>query len=102
MNIIYSLKYHPDAKIDFYTARTKYGFISAFLEKRFINSIKVALLKIQKNPSFYGIRYENVRIIHPLKFPYNIHFYFESNIVVVTAIIHNKRNPLIAQSRKTS
>ena len=100
MNKIYSLLYHPEAKIDFYNARIKYAFISEALEERFMESIKNVLLKLQNNPTFFSVRYENVRIIHPLKFPYNIHFYIENNIVVVTAIIHNKRNPLIAQLHK--
>jgi mRNA-degrading endonuclease RelE of RelBE toxin-antitoxin system len=102
MNQIYSLLYHPEAKIDYYNAKIKYAFISEQLEERFIDSIKNALLKLQNNPTFFSVRCENVRIIHPIKFPYNIHFYIEDNFVIVTAIIHNKRNPLIAQLRKTS
>jgi hypothetical protein len=53
MSLIYILKYHPEAKIDFEKAALKYAFISENLEKRFIDSIKFALVKITKNPTFF-------------------------------------------------
>ncbi len=52
MNQICSLLYHPDAKIDFYNARIKYAFISEKLEKRFIESVKNALLKFKSTLLF--------------------------------------------------
>lgn len=52
MNLVYKLKYHPEAKIDFEKAALKYAFISENLEKRFIDSIKFDLIKITKNLLF--------------------------------------------------
>ena len=44
-------------------------------------------------PVSYAIRYKSIRIAYPKVFPYNIHFYIDEidNIIVITAIVHNKR-----------
>lgn len=43
----------------------------------------------------HAVRYRNVRIAHPKRFPYNIHFYIdETNLAaMITAIVHSKRDP---------
>lgn len=52
-------------------------------------------------PTAYSPRYKNVRIAHPIIFPYNIYFYIDKDnkTVVFTAIVHNKRNLSIVKKR---
>lgn len=52
-------------------------------------------------PESYAIRYKSIRIAHPKVFPYNIHFYLdeEANSIVITAIVHNKRNQVSVEDR---
>ena len=99
MYIKYKIEYFPAAKIEYKEARHWYSLISSNLEKRFITAIKNAFIELNKNPKAYGIRYKNIRIIHPKKFPFNIHFYISEEIIVIVAIIHNRRNPEIVISR---
>jgi hypothetical protein len=67
----------------------------------FALAVEVAIEKIIKMPTAYSVRYENVRIAHVKVFPYNIHFYIDEvfKLVVITAIVHNKRHSDIARKR---
>lgn len=58
-------------------------------------------MRILDRPYVYAIRYKNIRIAHPDIFPYSIHFYIDdlANTVVITAIMHNSRNPAISRAR---
>ena len=69
------------------------------LSDRFALSVKAAIIKIRQQPFSYAVRYKNVRIAHTDKFPYAIHFYLDQNIIIITAIIFQGRNPLIARKR---
>ena len=52
-------------------------------------------------PFAYSVRYKTIRIAHPKVFPYNIHFYINEleELVVITAIVHNKRLPTVVRER---
>lgn len=69
------------------------------LSNRFANAVNNCIKKIITNPSAYAFRYKNVRIAHTEKFPYAIHFYLDENTIIITSIIFQGRNPLIAKSR---
>jgi plasmid stabilization system protein ParE len=71
------------------------------LELLFASAIEQCLNKLLQTPKSYSLRYKNVRIAHPKKFPYNIHFYVDESkkTVVVIAIIHNRRNPKTGSKR---
>jgi plasmid stabilization system protein ParE len=97
----YSLFYFSDVKQDVKEAKTWYKEQQDGLEKRFADSIKTAISKLQKNPFAYAVRYKNIRIAHPKIFPYGIHFYTDETKkqIVIIAIVHNKRHPDIAEKR---
>lgn len=99
--MLYSLFYFVDARQDVKEAKAWYKEQKPGLEKRLAKSIKAAILKLQSNPLAYSVRYKNVRITHTKTFPYGIHYYIDdtNNQIVIIAIIHNKRNPDIAQKR---
>ena len=69
------------------------------LSNRFAQAVKDAILQILKNPGVYAIRYKNVRIAHTKTFPYAIHFLTDSNTILITAIIYDRRDPAISMKR---
>jgi len=95
-------KYHilPSAQEEFTLAREWYQQqLVRGLSNRFAQAVKICILKIRSNPYAHAIRYKNVRIAHTDKFPYAIHFYLDNNVIVITSIIFQGRNPLIARRR---
>ena len=97
----YKLKFFEEVKTDIIEAKDWYREKQDGLEIRFANSIKAAILQIQKSPTSFSIRYKTIRIAHPKIFPFNIHFYLDDNAktIIITAIVHNRRHPDIARKR---
>ncbi len=64
------------------------------LEERFADSIKEAIVKLQKNPFIYYPIFENIRVAHPKFFPYGIHFIINEvkKEILIVAILHNKED----------
>ncbi len=71
------------------------------MEIEFSWAIEDAIDQIIKMPFSYALRYKSIRIAHPKVFPYNIHFYLDevANTIVITAIVHNKRNQDFVEDR---
>lgn len=97
----YSLSYFDDARLDVREAKAWYKEQQPGLEKRFADSIKTAIIKLQENPFAYGVRYKNIRIARAKVFPYGIHFYIDDtkHQIVIIAIVHNKRHRNTAGKR---
>jgi plasmid stabilization system protein ParE len=97
----YALQYFDEVETDVHQAKTWYKEQKEGLELEFADAIERAIEYIVEAPKTYAIRYKKVRIAHPKRFPYNIHFYIdESNtVVVITAIVHSKRHPKIDKKR---
>jgi plasmid stabilization system protein ParE len=98
---MYNSQYFDQVFSDIQEAKIWYKEQKEGLEVEFALAIETAIQKILKMPTSYSPRYKNVRIAHPKTFPYNIHFYIDeiNEIVVFTAIVHNKREPLFAMNR---
>ncbi len=96
----YKYQITPAARDEFRMAREWYQQQHVKgLSDRFAQAVKDCIIKIRENPLAYAVRYKNVRIAHPEKFPYSIHFYPENNTLIITSIIYQGRNPLIARRR---
>lgn len=82
-------------------ARAWYKSQREGLENDFAAAIEQAIERITQMPTAYGVRYKNIRFAHPKVFPYNIHFYIDEakEMIVITAIVHSRRLPDIAQGR---
>lgn len=90
----------PPARDEFRLAREWYRQQNVTgLSDRFAQAVKDTIVRIRTSPLSYGIRYKNVRIAHTHKFPYALHFYLEENAIIITSIIYQGRNPMIARSR---
>jgi len=80
---------------DFYNSRKK------GLGKEFVNSIKLELKTILKNPLLFEIKYNNTRINFMKRFPFGIHFEIQENTnrIVVKGVYHTARNSEIWYER---
>ncbi len=88
------------AKEDFKAGEKYYKQIPVNgLSNRFVNAVKNTLLRIEKRPGSFAVRYRNIRIAYTEKFPYAIHFFIDDKSVFVTAIIFDKRDPQISIER---
>jgi hypothetical protein len=97
----YNIQFFDEVIIDIQDAKFWYKEKRDGSEIEFAWAIEDAILQIIKMPFSYSARYKNIRIAHPKVFPYNIHFYINEleESVVITAIIHNKRQPNVASER---
>ena len=98
---MYTAQYFDQVFTDIQEAKIWYKEQKVGLEVEFALAIETAIQKILKMPTSYSPRYKNVRIAHPKTFPYKIHFYIDeaNEIVIFTAIVHNKREPKFAMNR---
>ena len=90
----YKVIYLDVARLNAEEAKAWYKKQQNGLQKRFVTSIKEAIARLQNNPEAYSVRYRNIRIVHPYKFPFSIHFYIDkaAKQIVITNIIHNYRD----------
>jgi mRNA-degrading endonuclease RelE of RelBE toxin-antitoxin system len=98
---MYSVHYFDEVEKDIAEAKKWYAEQQDGLDVRFVTAVKAAITNIVKIPLAYAIRYRNVRIAHTKIFPYNVHFYVDESKaqVVITGIIHNKRNDALFLNR---
>lgn len=97
----YTLQYFDEVEVDVLQAKTWYKEQNEDLVLEFVAAIEKTIDQIVKAPKSYAIRYKKIRIAHPKKFPYNIHFYIDEpdKTVVITAIVHSKRHQKEAKKR---
>ena len=97
----YSVFYFDEVATDLKEARNWYRNKNKKLETRFTLAIKETILKLQKQPNAYSIRYKNIRVANTPIFPFAIHFNFndDKKMIVIIAIIHGKRDPEYAKKR---
>lgn len=97
----YQLQYFDDALTDIQDAKVWYKEQREGLEVEFSIIIKQTIERILRMSIVYAVRYKSIGIAHSKRFPYNIHFYIEKShsTVVITAIVHNHGNPIIARNR---
>ena len=65
----------------------------------FLLRFEEGLGKIQSAPATYPIVYKNVRRVLISRFPYGIFYIVESDLIVVLAVFHERRDPSAWQSR---
>ena len=97
----YQLQYLDEVETDVHEAKVWYKEQKEGLEIEFATAIENVIECIVEAPKMYAVQYKKIRIAHPKRFPYNIHFYIDElrNTVVVTAIVHGKRHSKIAKKR---
>lgn len=98
----YGIHFFDEVKFDIQVAKEWYKNQKPGLDKRFAQEVRKSILRIQKNPEAYELRYKNIRSAFTNVFPYSIHFFINKpqKQIVIIAILHQSRNPSIQQDRK--
>lgn len=99
---MYKVFYLDEVENDILVAKQWYAEQQEGLDARFSTAVKDAISNLLKMPTAYAVRYRNVRIAHTKIFPYNVHFYIDEskNRIVITGIVHNKRDNALFLDRK--
>lgn len=71
------MQYFDDVRWDISEAKDWYKNQKPGLEKDFAREVKKTILRLQKNPIGYEIKYRNVRTAFTDIFPYAVHFYID-------------------------
>jgi hypothetical protein len=91
----YKIKVFPKALTDIQEITEWYNKQSSGLGIRCQKQVISQINKLNKRPLVYIVRYTDVRCMLIKKFPFMVHFLIENGIVVVFAVLHMSRNPII-------
>jgi hypothetical protein len=93
--MIYKIVNRPLVTSDILNAVDFYKEINPKLANQFLLRIKEATVYIEKSPSSFQIKYNQVRTLLLKQFPYQIHYLIDEDrkVVVILAIIHSYNNP---------
>jgi plasmid stabilization system protein ParE len=99
--MVFSLYYLDIVKSDINEAKDWYKNQKPGLDKHFAQEVKRSILRLQKNPLGYEIKYRNIRTAFTDVFPYAVHFFIDhpTKQIIIIAIIHQTRNPSLGYKR---
>jgi len=91
----------PLAKTDIREARKWYNSQQHGLGKRLTSDMNITLRKIERNPTSFAVRYNQVRFANFNSFPYAAHFYIDEvkTTVYLLGFIHTGRHPDTSKER---
>ncbi len=89
-----------EAEEDIKTAYEWYEEQRPHLGNIFVSEIDSKLREIEERPDLHMEAMGNVRRALCKKFPYSIYFIHENKNIVVIAVLHQRRNPAIWETRK--
>jgi toxin ParE1/3/4 len=87
------------AKIEFEDAAVWYEERRRGLGEEFVHEIEQAIEMAATAPLRYPIVFNDVRRTVARRFPYSIYFRLRSDSLVVLAVFHGRRNPVIWRRR---
>jgi plasmid stabilization system protein ParE len=70
------------------------------LGRRFLDAVEVTLERIERTPLAVALAAGDVRRASVKRFPYGVFFYVARDVVVVIAIMHDRRAPEHWRSRR--
>jgi plasmid stabilization system protein ParE len=93
------VSFHRAASKEFIEASVWYESKRIGLAFEFIEEIDRCVSMASANPYQFAIVYENIRRVTANQFPYSVYFRVEELRIVVLAVFHSSRNPVIWQAR---
>lgn len=91
--------FHRAARAEFIEAAAWYDAQRSSLGVEFITEIERCIALAAEQPQLYAVVHKNIRRITAERFPYSVYFRVEQRRLVVLAVFHGSRNPLIWQTR---
>lgn len=95
----YALVLRLEARTELDQAYRWYEGQQVGLGDDFLEQVQEALLRISQLPESYPTVYRDVRRTVGRRFSYNISYRIVSSRVIVTAVLHGRRNPKAWQPR---
>jgi plasmid stabilization system protein ParE len=91
----YPIKIHKAAHKEYIEAYEWYELEQEGLGARFMNVVEKRIWQIRETPEYYSHVYKSYRQVSTDDFPFTIVFQFfpERNLVHISSIFHNSRNP---------
>jgi plasmid stabilization system protein ParE len=87
------------AKQDIHQARSWYRNISPVLADDFLIELNRAIAVIREHPLAFQIVHRTFRRILLHRFPYALFYHAEVHRIVITAVLHQARDPEILEER---
>lgn len=92
---MYRIELLPLAKKDIQQAVSWYNLKQNHLGNRFLQTLRNEVKVIQKNPSAFINRYNEIHTLVMNDFPFMIHYLIENELkkVIIVAVFHTSLNP---------
>ncbi|MFV0591504.1 MAG: hypothetical protein ACK5M7_08970 [Draconibacterium sp.] len=95
----YRLIINPFAELDLKLAKEWYDLQRFKLGEEFLLEVEKVLSRIVKSPKQFPQVLKNVRKAVVSRFPFSVYFTVIETRIVVFAVFHNSRNPIIWKKR---
>ena len=97
--ISYRLIINSFAELDLKLAKEWYDLQQNKLGEEFILEVEEVFIRIEKSPKQFPKALKNIRkaVVH--RFPFSIYFSLIGEKIIVFAVFHNSRNPIIWKKR---
>jgi plasmid stabilization system protein ParE len=89
----------PNAIQDIQSALHWYDAIQEQLRRKLADELDRHFTRLSEAPRQFPVAFRDVRRAVVSRFPYSIYFFIEPGTVVVIAVMHNRRDPSLWQSR---
>ena len=93
------LIFRPAAENDISNAYEWYEKRQAKLGKAFILEVERLLARIKQNPELYSTALGSTRRALCKRFPYALYFTEKDSLIVILAVLHQRRNPITWHNR---
>jgi plasmid stabilization system protein ParE len=93
------IRYRREARSEFDAAFDWYEAQRQGLGDEFSDEVRAVLDLIRQVPELHPVVYRDIRRAVVKRFPYTVYYRVESSRILVIAVIHNRRDPSVWQSR---
>ena len=90
----------PEAEADIEESFLWYEDQAGGLGHEFRAELRRALARIKSTPMSFPKIYRDVRRVLVSRFPYSYFFFVEREAIVITACVHQRRNPQVWRNRR--
>ncbi|WP_035708513.1 type II toxin-antitoxin system RelE/ParE family toxin [Niveispirillum irakense] len=89
----------PQAQQDILVAAEWYEGQASGLVQAFLNQLRYVRNRLVKTPLIYQERVASLRLVRLRRFPYCVYFRADDDLIVIVAVLHERRDPLALQAR---
>lgn len=90
----------PLAQQDILVAAEWYEGQATGLVQSFLDQLRDVKDRILKTPVIYQERMASIRVAHLRRFPYAVYYRADDDLIVIMAVLHERRDPSVWQARR--